>query len=113
MKRTLTTLILAMALPLGLPALADMSHMSHGTASGHAAMGEMMAEGTVKKVDKAQGKITIQHGPLANLDMPPMTMIFRVQDSALLDRVKPGDNIRFQADKVNGRLTVTHMEAVR
>lgn len=113
MKRSLPALILAMSLPLGLPAWAEMGHMSLGTASGHAAMGGMMSDGTVKKVDKAQGKITIQHGPLANLDMPAMTMIFRVQDPALLDRVKPGDTIHFQAEKVNGRLTVTRLETVR
>lgn len=113
MKRTLTALILTMALPLGLPAQADMDHMSHGSGSAHAAMGDMMSEGTVKKVDKAQGKLTIKHGELANLDMPPMTMIFRVQDPAMLDQVKPGDAIHFRADRKNGMLTVTRIETVK
>ncbi|MCP5279724.1 MAG: copper-binding protein [Thiobacillus sp.] len=113
MKRSLSTLILVMTLPLGLPALADMNHMSHGSGSAHAAMGDMMSEGTVKKVDKAQGKLTIKHGQLANLDMPPMTMIFRVKDPAMLDQVKPGDNVHFRADRMNGMLTVTRIETVK
>lgn len=111
MKRVLTNLILALALPL--PALADTNHMSHGSTFGHAAMGDMMTEGTVKKVDKAEGKLTIQHGPLANLDMPPMTMVFRVQAPAMLDQIKPGDTIHFRAERVYGMLTVTRIEDVK
>lgn len=113
MKRTLTALILTMALPLGLPALADMDHMNHSSGSAHAAMGNMMSEGVVKKVDKAQGKLTIKHGQLTNLDMPPMTMIFRVQDPAMLDQVKPGDAIHFRADRKNGMLIVTQIETAK
>ncbi len=118
MKRTLPALILTLGLPLSLPALADSGHMtghamSQNSAAGHATMGNMLSAGSVKKVDRAQGKLTIQHGHLANLDMPAMTMIFRVQDPALLDRVKPGDHIRFQAENLNGRLTVTRLEAAQ
>jgi Cu/Ag efflux protein CusF len=65
----------------------------------------------VKKVDKAQGKLTLQHGPLENLDMPAMTMVFRVKDAAWLGRLKAGDNIRFMAEKLNGAYTVTRIEA--
>src|SRR5436309_1010834 len=54
-----------------------------------------MTEGEVKKVDKDAGKITIQHGPIANLEMPGMTMAFRVKDPAMLNAVKAGDKIRF------------------
>ena len=69
-----------------------------------------LASGEVKKIDKDAGKLTIKHGPLANLDMPPMTMVFRVKDTAMLDQVKTGDKIRFVAEKVNGALTVTRLE---
>lgn len=65
------------------------------------------AEGTVKKVNPDTGKVTISHGPLPNLDMPPMTMVFRVKDPAWLERMKPGDRIRFQVEKQNGALVVT------
>lgn len=70
-------------------------------------------EGEVRKVDKDQGKITLKHGPITNLEMPGMTMVFRVKDPAMLDKVKAGDKIRFTADKVEGNITVTTIEAVR
>ena len=69
-----------------------------------------MSEGEVRKVDKNAGKVTIKHGPLSNLDMPPMTMVFRVKDPAMLDQVKEGDKIKFSADRVDGALTVTEMQ---
>jgi Cu/Ag efflux protein CusF len=70
----------------------------------------LMSEGEVRKVDKSAGKVTIKHGPLANLDMPSMTMVFRVKDPAMLDQVKEGDKIKFSADKVDGTLVVTEMQ---
>lgn len=64
-------------------------------------------EGEVQRIDKAQGRITLRHGELKPLDMPPMTMIFRVADPAMLDRVAVGDRVRFDAAKVGGQYTVT------
>jgi len=69
--------------------------------------------GEVKKIDESAGKITIKHGPLANLDMPAMTMVFRVKEPAMLDQVKAGDKITFLAEKVNGALTVTQLELAK
>lgn len=66
-----------------------------------------MSEGEIKKIDTAAGKLTIKHGPLDNLGMEPMTMVFRVQDPAMLSKVEVGSNVRFIAEKVNGALTVT------
>ena len=71
-----------------------------------------MSDGEVRKVDKETGKITIKHGPLVNLGMPGMTMVFRVKEPSMLDQVKAGDKIRFVADKVNGAFTVTKLEVV-
>jgi Cu(I)/Ag(I) efflux system periplasmic protein CusF len=68
-----------------------------------------LVKGEVKKVDKTAGKVTIKHGPIKNLDMDGMTMVFRVADPAMLDKMKPGDTIEFEADRVNGALTVTKM----
>jgi Cu(I)/Ag(I) efflux system periplasmic protein CusF len=90
-------------------ALANDAHHPAATASAEASTA--MSEGEIRKIDKDAGKITIKHGPLANLDMPPMTMVFRVKDPAMLDQVKAGDKIRFVAEKVNGALTVTKLEA--
>lgn len=70
-----------------------------------------MSDGEVRKIDKEAGKITIKHGPLANLDMPGMTMVFRVKDPAMLDQVKEGGKIKFVAERMNGALTITQMEA--
>ena len=71
-----------------------------------------LTDGDVKKIDKDNGKLTIKHGPLDNLGMPAMTMVFRVKDTALLDKIKPGDRIRFLAEKLDGLLTVTRLEVV-
>lgn len=70
-----------------------------------------LADGEVKKVDKDAGKLTVKHGPLANLNMPGMTMAFKVQDQAMLDQVKAGDKIRLRVERVNGAFTVTKLEA--
>ena len=66
-----------------------------------------MVKGEVMKVDKAAGKVTLKHGPIKKLDMESMTMVFRVADPAMLDKVKAGDKIEFEADRVNGAITVT------
>ena len=72
-----------------------------------------MADGEIRKVDKDAKKITIKHGPLAKLDMPPMTMVFQVRDEALLGKVKAGDKVKFEAEKVGGAFIVTKIEPVK
>lgn len=72
-----------------------------------------MAEGEVRKVDKEAGKITVRHGLIASLDMPPMTMVFRVADPKMLDAVKEGDKVNFAAERRNGAITITTMEAAK
>jgi Cu(I)/Ag(I) efflux system periplasmic protein CusF len=67
------------------------------------------ADAEVMKIDKPQQKITLKHGEIKNLDMPPMTMVFRVQDAGMLDTVKVGDKVKFDADKVGGQYTVTKL----
>jgi Cu/Ag efflux protein CusF len=70
-----------------------------------------MVAGEVRKVDKAAGKITLKHGDIKNLDMPAMTMVFQVRDPAWLDKVEPGDKVRFSAESREGAIVVTAMEA--
>ncbi|RZL86968.1 MAG: copper-binding protein [Variovorax sp.] len=72
-----------------------------------------LAEGEVRKIDKDSRKLTLKHGPVKNLDMPGMTMAFQVKDGAMLDAVQTGDKVRFQAEKIDGKLTVTRLEAAR
>lgn len=87
-------------------------HASHAAAQTVASADVPLSDGEIRKVDKAAGKLTIKHGPLENLGMPAMTMIFRVKNPAMLDQVKPGDRVRFLAEKVDGALTVTRLEVV-
>ncbi|UZD55435.1 copper-binding protein [Caldimonas aquatica] len=69
-----------------------------------------MTDGEVRKIDKSQGKITIKHGEIKNLDMPPMQMVFKAEPPSLLDKVQVGDKVKFQAAKVGGTYTVTAIE---
>lgn len=97
------------------PALAASDHMhmnmNHDMAKPMA--GAAMTEGTVKKIDKATGKVTLAHGPLENLSMPAMTMAFPVKNAASLDQFKVGDKVRFRAEPVNGAITVVAIEAAK
>jgi Cu/Ag efflux protein CusF len=82
--------------------------------SAHSALADdAKSEGVIRKVDKDAQKITIKHGPLTNLDMPPMTMVFRVKDAAMLDAVKPGDKVKFDAENVGGQFIVTRIEPAK
>ncbi len=63
--------------------------------------------GEVKKIDKAEGKVTLRHGPIKNLDMDQMTMVLRVQDAKMLDGLAVGDKVMFEADRINGQITIT------
>ena len=65
------------------------------------------AEGEVSKIDKPHGRITLKHGGVKNLDMPPMQLVFRLRDPAVLDTLTVGDKVRFAAEKIGGDYTVT------
>lgn len=109
--RFLTAIATAVAListPYTFAQTAD--HQSHHVAQ--AAPAELV-EGEVRKVDKDAGKITLKHGELKSLEMPPMTMVFQVSEKTMLDKVKAGDKVRFAAAKVGGQLTVTAIEAAK
>lgn len=68
--------------------------------------------GEVKKIDEAAGKVTLKHGPIKNLDMEEdgMTMVFRVQDPAMLKQVKVGDKVQFEAERASAGITITKMQ---
>ena len=101
-----------LALGLAAPALADDKHHAK-PATAASKQAADMAEGEVRRVDKDAKKITIKHGPLTQLDMPAMTMVFQVSDPAMLDKVKQGDKIRFDAEKIGGGYRVTRIEPAR
>ena len=93
MKRSVLILLLAAALP---------------------AIAQQLADGEIRKVDKKAGTVTIKHGPIQAIDMPAMTMVFQAKEAAMLDRVKAGDKVKFQAEMgAGGKVTVTKMELAK
>ena len=74
------------------------------------AASQELSDGEVRRVDRQQGKVTLKHGEIKSMEMPPMTMVFHVKDTAMLDRLKVGDKIRFTADQIDGALVVTRIE---
>lgn len=107
------------SLLVGTPALAAEGHDGHHGHAGHGAEAPAAAaqfapsEGEVKRLDQAGKRVTIAHGPLDNLGMPPMTMAFEVEPAAALDSLKVGDRIRFIAGKEGRRYTASEIEVVR
>lgn len=79
------------------------------TAAGASAAKEM-TEGEVRKVDKESKKVTLKHGPIKNLDMPGMTMVFQVRDEKLFDKLTAGEKIKFSAEQLQGAFVVTGVE---
>ena len=88
-------------------------HSTHHAALAAPQASAPMAEGEVRKIDKEQGKVTLRHGPIANLEMPGMTMVFKVADPKMLDNLKEGDKVKFSADRLNGAITVTAIEVAK
>ena len=115
MKTQLHTLIAAIAFATvsvaSLPALAANDHGTHVAQAAGAATD--MTDGEIRKVDKENGKLTIKHAEIKNVNMPGMTMVFQVKDKAMLDKVQAGDKVKFKAASEAGKFTVTELEAVK
>ena len=107
MRMFMQAVVLAAALAMP-AAYADEAH--HKPTASTSQQTQPLSEGEVRKVDQDAKKITIKHGPLANLDMPAMTMVFQVKDPALLDKVKAGDKVKFRAEKEGSAYLVTRIE---
>jgi len=116
MKKLITTAFVGLLVSVAAPAMAGGKHdHDHGKpkTGAAAASSNDMADAEVRKVDKEAGKVTLKHGEIKSLDMPAMTMVFKVKDPAMLDQLKPGDKIKFQAEKISGSYTVTKAETVK
>lgn len=107
---TLAATLLALAASVHAQSTTDQAAQP---APGATAAAEPPNDAEVRKVDKAQGKLTLKHGPIKSLDMPGMTMVFRVSDPKLLDNLNQGDKVRFAAENINGAVTVTAIRVVR
>jgi len=100
-------LVAALAASICAPALAQQTQAVRPEQASTAAEA---VEGEVRKVDKSAGKITLKHGKIRNLEMPPMTMVFGVSDPAMLDKVNAGDKVRFRAANQGGKMTITDIQ---
>jgi Cu(I)/Ag(I) efflux system periplasmic protein CusF len=67
----------------------------------------------VEKVDESANKVTLDHAAIPGLDMPAMTMVYKVQDSKMLKSVKTGDKVKFNIERINGQLTVTKIDKAK
>lgn len=93
--------------------IASTMHAQAQASSPPVAASAAMSEGEVRKVDKDAAKLTLRHGPIENLGMPAMTMVFKVADPKVLDTVKEGDKVRFKADRINDAITITSLEPAK
>jgi Cu(I)/Ag(I) efflux system protein CusF len=111
MKFALSALMtsIAMSTPVWAQQKTD-EHSSHHAASSPTAPADGMTDAEVRKVDLDAAKITLKHGEIKNLEMPPMTMVFRVADASVVGDMKPGDKVRFRAEQVNGAYHVKQIE---
>lgn len=114
----LVGMLLAALAALAALALSPLAHAQEGEHGQHggapdvqkALQADAMSSAEVVKVDKALGKIALRHGPLLNLDMPAMTMAFKVAQPAMLDQVAPGQKVQFVAARVGGALTIMTLQ---
>lgn len=119
--KTLTVAaVLAIAAPFAVTAHAQ-TMKDHATMGGMNAPGmktddttaARMTDGEVRKIDKENQKITLKHGDIMSLDMPGMTMVFRVKAPSMLDKLQVGSKVRFAAEKAGGVIVVTAIESVK
>lgn len=111
----LTPLIAIAALAAAIGAHAQTTPPSGADAASHqaAVAAAPQSDGEVRKIDREQGKLTLRHGPLENLAMPPMTMVFKVAEPKMLEGLKEGDKVKFTAERVNAAFTVTALQLAR
>jgi Cu/Ag efflux protein CusF len=107
---TIASLFVALATPVLAQQKSEGHSAHHPTAAASAAD---MTEGEIRKVDKDAKKLTIKHGEIKSLDMPPMTMVFQVKEASVLDKVKVGDKVRFVVQKSDTGFVVTDIEAAK
>ncbi len=104
------------ALALALSTLAFAIHAQHAhhapaaPAVAPSAAAKDFADGEVRKLDAAGGRVTLRHGEIRSIGMAPMTMVFRVKDPAMLGKLAVGDKVRFQVQEQSGDYVVTAIE---
>lgn len=107
------TFAVALAVTLTVPAYAQQPGADHSAHHPAQTKTETLADGEVRRIDKDAKKLTLRHGPIPSVNMPPMTMVFQVKDAAMLDKVNVGDKVKFDAEKIPGGYAVTHIETAK
>jgi len=111
MKKHFVFLIIALFVGLGGVIVEDVAHSAANNQEiNKSVQAEGMTSGQVRKIDKEAGKLTLKHERIANLNMPPMTMVFRVKEKSMLNALHVGDTIIFKAVDSNGVLTITEIK---
>lgn len=111
MYRLLLAAVVTSSLIAPMAAHAASNETTAAATEAPAAAGAGYSEGEIRKIDLEQGKVTLKHGPIDNLGMPGMTMVFRVAEPAKLASFKTGDAVKFKADRVDGAIVVTELAA--
>ena len=93
-----------------LAALTLTSPLYAQSAASAAAQASVMSDGVVRKIDTSTNKITLKHGPIVNLNMPGMTMVFRVKSAEQLKNIKVGDAVKFHVEMMNGAMVITAIQ---
>ena len=90
----------------------DVQTSAPASSEAAAADSQELSEGEVTRWDARSQKVTLRHGELKNLNMPPMTMVFMLQDVSQASQIKVGDKVRFRAEQVNGAFVATHLQVM-
>lgn len=116
MKNTLKLSAIALAL-LGASAASAADHTVHVIendsqmkAEAQVTVQTELADGEIRKINKNTGKITVKHGEIKSIEMPPMTMVFGVADKAMLEGLKEGDKVKFNVKQEGSNYTVTEIK---
>jgi len=102
-KDTMMTTVIRSIVVIFLVALACVSLPSRAQAA-------ELTTGVVRKIDIENSKITIRHEEIQHLDMPPMTMVFTVKNKTLLDKLQPGQTVKFGVVDEGGKLVITRLQ---
>ena len=92
-------------------AAADSHSSHHPAAAASTAPQAELSEGEITRSDPRTLRLTLKHGEIKNLEMPPMTMVFRVADASVVGDLKPGDKVRFRAEQISGAYHVQRIES--
>lgn len=113
MKQLVLRAAVALAFASFLQPVIAMDHSAHAAPAAKKAASQPMSEGTIRRLDRAAGSITITHGPIENLGMGAMTMTFTFKKGVVPASLKDGDKLRFRAEEKGGEYTVVRVEAVK